>query len=251
MKHPWDLPNLLKRYPAIPGKKSFAKLERQVIANFISKEYQIYTREYNVFYLYRQVPLSGRNIVNSDTTTEKASSQLLWKRYNESVGSLVRIIDKPLQNRIFRQIIDPKLSADLFKRNSHVGFQSIASLDQLLLDDSFLRYNNDTVNTVETYMLGIRLNTNKYISGLDEIEPLLEETSNMYKNLDYKSLLEIAKKNRKSSQGKENSGVTLSNRNVVKKFLDRLALSKIVYPLLTSNSQWLIFTTSNKNNSAV
>lgn len=251
MKHPWDLPNLLKRYPAIPSKKSFAKLERQVITNFISKEYQNYSKEYNVFYLYRQVPLSGKNMVNGDATTERASSLLLWKRYSESVGSLVQIIDKPLQNGIFRQIIDPKLSTELFKRHSRVGFQSIASLDQLLLDDSFLRYNNGTLNTVETYMLGIRLNTNKYINGLDEIEPLLEETSNMYKNLDYKSLLEIAKKNRKSSQGKENSGVTLSDRNVAKKFLDRLALSKIVYPSLTSNSQWLIFTTSNKNNTVV
>lgn len=251
MRYPWVVPNLLKKYPAIPSRKSFNRLERQVIKDFISKEYQNLDKEYNVFYLYHQVPSLERNSISGDVVTKRASSQLLWRKHNESVGSQLRILDKPLYNGIFRQLIDPTLSTEWLKPNTHIGFQSIKSLNQLLLDDSSLRYNYGTSNSIETYMLGIRININKKINGLDEIEPLLEETSNMYKNLDYESLLAIAKKNRKPSLERGHSGVITNDRNVAKQFLDRLAHSKMIYPTVTSNSHWLIFRARDKDNITV
>lgn len=248
MRYPWKVPNLQKRYPAIPSKKSFEKLERQVINNFISKDYNNLTKNYNIFYLYHQVPSIKNDLISKDTATEQASSQLLWKKHNEFVGDQLRTLEKPLQNKIFCQVIDPKLKIERLKPKTNIGFQSVTSLDQLLLDDSYLNYRYGTLYSIETYMLGIRLSVNKQINGLDEIEPLLEETSNMYKNLDYASLLAIAKRNRKLSQERVLSNVTTNNRNVAKQFLDRLANSKIIYPTVTSNGEWLLFTTGDKKN---
>ena len=233
MRLPWKAPWLLKKYPPEPNKKSFAQLERTVMNQYLTAEYNKLLSNYNVFYLYH---------LSKPNNDQQIDRKFLWEAHKESLNGKVLLLKDPLSKANFRPCLDPKLTSKQilhWKGNTHIGFQSISTLNQLLLNEKWTKFTYAD-NVIEPYGIGIRLDGPQNIDGLNEIEPILEETHNMYKNLDYKGLLDIAKKR------KDNSNSTLSSgKTVAREFLELLANIRITNPTMTSNSQWLLFTSNS------
>ncbi|SMN19454.1 similar to Saccharomyces cerevisiae YKL208W CBT1 Protein involved in 5' end processing of mitochondrial COB, 15S_rRNA, and RPM1 transcripts [Maudiozyma saulgeensis] len=233
MKLPWKAPWMLKKYPATPNKKAFAQLERTVMNQYLTDKYNKLLSNYNVFYLYHLYH------ANADHQIDK---RVIWGTHTESLNGKVLVLKSPLSKAIFRKCLDPKLAsqeASHWKGNTHIGFQSISTLDQLLLDEKWTKFAYSD-NVIKPYGVGIRLDGAQPIDGLNEIEPILEEAQDMYKNLGYEGLLAIAKRHKENS-----TTATSTNKTVARKFLESLANIRITNPIMTSNSKWLMFTDNN------
>lgn len=213
------LPRFLRRFPAVPGKKQFIRLEEKVTRDYIKQKYSELLSSYNTFYLYNWILDPDEFRINRD---------YIWQEFNDSKKGTVY----PLKRRLKKSIFEKSIGLPFIGWNHELraSFQSINALDDIILRTS---------NRLSPYGIGIRIDE-RHIEGIAEIEPLLEESQNMYKNLNYQKLLDIARQNRR------NNTETNQSKQSAKLFLEQLAQNKVLLPAISPDKKWLVLTRETK-----
>ena len=222
MKRPVTIPKWVKRYPAVPNAAQFKQLETKVIDRYLAKEYNQLLSRYNAIYRFNWIKHNDRKVIDLDHT---------WKQYMKPYTGQLYLLKSKTNTRVFAKCMgllpDSKNNITPWNKDTRMAFQSVSVLEQLLLD---LPSNGD----LQLTGVGVRLGKGA-MEGVSEIEPLLEEAQNRYKDLDYNKLLSIAK------QGQKGVGAGGESRQAAKLFLERLAKQNIMHPSTTTDGQWLLF----------
>lgn len=249
-------PKFVSKYGNVTGKqRSFLKWKIQ--DKICESKYQEYLNEYNTFVLY---DWEGSNAAAAGEDSSY-NMPYLWQEFIREGVSKGKINDrlptvfmkKKLRNSAMGRCLgldfltEPSQSTHEY-RCLFQTVQDITYLSQLLLFNS----TQNIPMRLKVHTIGININSgpkrsvvrNASDTGMNEavsyIQPLLEESSRMYRNLNYWKLLKIA---RRDVHDEPLDGST-SIKSHVKLLLDQLATNQMTSPSITDHGghNWLIFT---------
>ncbi|CAI4044320.1 Cbt1p SKDI_11G0140 [Saccharomyces kudriavzevii IFO 1802] len=253
-------PKFVLKYGKVTSGQRF-KLKCKIKEKLCENKYQEYLNEYNTFLLY-DWESSGA----VSTTDSSYSLPYLWKEFiREAVvkGAIndkfpTVFMKKRLRNFAMGRCLglefltDPSGSAHEY-RCLFQTVQDIPYLSKLILFKSM----PSVPIRLRVHTIGININSgpNRSVAssaggeaGINEavsyIQPLLEESSRMYRNLDYWKLLKIARANTQDGPLDESTPI----KSQVKLLLDQLATNQMTSPSVTDHGghNWLIFTRKQK-----
>ncbi|SCV02179.1 LANO_0F15786g1_1 [Lachancea nothofagi CBS 11611] len=237
-----NVESFVARYGSKLGRKDL-KIPSEIIGATTMDQYSNYLKKYNCFVLLR---LQSRQFQVTDR-------DLFWKPFCDEVHALYREPAKPIDWRFttapspifFRTPLNIPLlnkllgtslrdAPDLF-----CSFQHFSSLDSATALCKYIELAGSTNigPTFEPVVVGVNLADPESVA-ISHIQPLLEESSQMYQDFNYEKLLEIAK--RTHLKGSD------PIKTQVKKLLETLAESKLSVPCLTKRHQWLLFTSGSR-----
>ena len=235
----------LLKYPAVPSSKELARLERKVATSFTRQKYQEYLSKYNIFCLFawkhnhREIG-DGSNddstiidkrhywrMFNRSTMGRDLQGLALSQRQQEQQYSSIAL-KEPLDIKVFEECISLNFIGDpttqlqcKLTRTNHLE----------AIERALKRVDADPASQLEVFSLGIRLDAQN--EELDYIQPLLEQSHSMYKELNYDKLVQFAKWERTDGQSPKSQ--------IAKSFLHKLAKSNLSVPLLSVDGNWLVF----------
>ncbi|CCD24467.1 Cbt1p NDAI_0D01530 [Naumovozyma dairenensis CBS 421] len=207
-------------------KNDFQHLERQIEKDIAFKRYTTYLSEFNTFFIFTWRTkedyilnkdyywnLFFRKGFNSGSLNSKIGSLFLSQRLNNTVFQKCLKID----------FLKPRTEYRLFLQNN----TDVEGLEEVI---NYTQTNRD----LQLHCVGMNVNPHAkspMLGTLKYIQPLLEESNNLYKNIDYLKLLEIAKMQPSDEPGKVK----------IKYLLQLLAKSKLSSPKLVDDGRYLIF----------
>ncbi|CAI4578407.1 BAQ_1a_G0031270.mRNA.1.CDS.1 [Saccharomyces cerevisiae] len=250
-------PKFVLRYGNVSGKQRFA-LKRKINYKLRESKYQEYLNEYNTFVLYDWENSGAGSLVDSSYNLPS-----LWKEFITEGISKGAINDKLptvfMKRKLTNSALGHCLGLDFLTDPSESEHeyrcmfqtvQDIPSLSQLILFNSMP---NVSVR-LKLHTIGININfgckrslisnggdqDTEMSEAVSYIQPLLEESSRMYRNLNYWKLLKIARNNKKDEPLDQSTRI----KSQVKLLLSQLATNRITSPSVTDHGghNWLIFT---------
>lgn len=205
---------------------SLSDIERRVDKKVLSNRYDEYLTTYNTLVLFEWRKDKIRDI-NKDHA---------WRRFADIVhsGGASNHNSMPifLGDKINSIALENCLQTDCLKPGVEYrcSFQNILDVAPI---EHLLDYTTASDSKLKLHSLGLRINSqgDRPINNVATyIQPLLEDSINMYKDMNYEKLLRIAK------GAKENNGTS------VKQLLVRLAENGLLSPKLVRRNNWLMFT---------
>ncbi|KAJ1056280.1 Cbt1p [Saccharomyces cerevisiae] len=250
-------PKFVLRYGNVSGKQRFA-LKRKINYKLRESKYQEYLNEYNTFVLYDWENSGAGSLVDSSYNLPS-----LWKEFITEGISKGAINDKLptvfMKRKLANSALGHCLGLDFLTDPSESEHeyrcmfqtvQDIPSLSQLILFNSM----PNVPVRLKLHTIGININfgckrslisnggdqDTEMSEAVSYIQPLLEESSRMYRNLNYWKLLKIARNNKKDEPLDQSTRI----KSQVKLLLSQLATNRITSPSVTDHGghNWLIFT---------
>ena len=234
----------LLKYPAVPNSKELARLERKVATSFTRQKYQEYLSKYNIFCLFAWKH-NHQEVGDGGNEGGRIDRSHYWRMFNRSgIGRDLQglglpqqqqeqqyssiALKEPLNVKVFEECIslnfigDPTMQLQCkLTRTNHLE----------VVERALKRVDADPGSQLEVFSLGIRLDAQN--EELDYIQPLLEQSHSMYKELNYDKLVQFAKWERTDGRSPKSQ--------IAKSFLHKLAKSNLSVPLLSLNGNWLVF----------
>ncbi|CCF58178.1 hypothetical protein KAFR_0E00240 [Kazachstania africana CBS 2517] len=226
-------PQFVYKYPSKINERQLKSLERNIAKKYVREKYSRNLSEHNAFCLFQwEKPITKDEWFNK----EYFWNEFVKNKYNASIRSFFD------ETAVSKSMFAASLKLNLFSRRNGVKqaslmcvFQTIRNLDTVQSIIEGTTSTNCSYN-LNLHSLGLRINM-QGSSGANVTEylgALVEESANMYKNLNYEKFLEIAKIN------KENR--TNSKRLVAQNLLAQIAECQLTNPLISRDKKWLVFT---------
>lgn len=250
-------PKFVLRHGNVTGKQRFA-LKRKINDKLYEDKYQEYLNEYNTFILYDWESSGAGSLIDSSYNLPS-----LWKEFIREGVSKSAINDKLptvfMKRKLANSALGRCLGLDFLTDPSDSSHeyrcmfqtvQDIPSLSQLILFNSMpnvpvrLKVHTVGININSGSKRSVASNASGGDTGMSKavsyIQPLLEESSRMYRNLSYWKLLKIARGNKEDGPLDESMRI----KSQVKFLLSQLAKNRITFPSITDHGgqNWLIFT---------
>ncbi|CUS21352.1 LAQU0S03e00606g1_1 [Lachancea quebecensis] len=225
---------------------SHSKVGREMFDEMTAGCYSQYLADYDCFVLLQWPAIKGIGHANRTK---------MWKRLCWAVNDVYRMsgasssvesIDVPPSPVFFERPLDTQLFGRALQAKNlcrkpklFCSFQRFSSLESATALLQYLELatkpaeGSDGDAAFEPVVVGVKLGSSGS-SVLSHIQPLLEESSKMYQDLNYEKLLQIAKS--------KSTGDADPVKSQAKKVLVALAENKLSKPRLTDNRQWLLFT---------
>ncbi|CAR21887.1 Cbt1p [Lachancea thermotolerans CBS 6340] len=247
-----DILGISKSITRYGGKHSGSrsKLERKVLEEMTAGCYSRYLANYNCFVLlqWREIEGVGRanrarmwrrlcEGVNEAYRTSGAASGAASSAENIGIPPSPVFFEHPLDTRLFARVLQTKHLCQ--KQKLLCSFQRLSSPESATALLQYLELaakpadRSDGDAAFEPVVVGVKL-ASRDSSVVSHIQPLLEESSKMYQDLNYEKLLQIAKC--------KSIGDADPAKSQAKKVLVALAENKLSKPRLADNQQWLLFT---------
>lgn len=219
-------PRFVYRYQ-LHDKDPIARLERKVVDRTAAAKYDWYLTNYNTMLLFEWP---------RDNTIDR---NYYWRAFANSMNrpaaedkklATVYLSDK-IRNRALDNCLGTKIASGPVEHRClfQNGLQA-SSLAQLV-DSATKSVGGPRLKAVA---LRISLEGDKRINEfVTSLQPVLEESMNMYKDVHYGKLLQIAKQ--------------AKNDNSVKEVLAKLAENDLSSPKLVRNNSWLMFASSKQS----
>lgn len=208
-----DAPRFVYRYSKT--KSTIPELQNQLECRVLARKYSKYLSNYNTFALFQW----------RSPTDLKFDKEYFWKEFAHNVGysnqNAIYLEDK-LHNEALNISLKSSVISPGENTEYRCKFQTVSEPHPI---EHMLRLTDDPNARLQLHTLGLRIGDNNIASY---IQPLLEESENMYKNLSYEKLLSIAKKSR-SDRDKP-----------VKQLLYDLAENGITNSKIVGTEQWLV-----------
>ncbi|SCU86783.1 LAFA_0E03026g1_1 [Lachancea sp. 'fantastica'] len=237
-----DSGKFVSRYGSNGYLSKTSSTSKELVNAMTLDRYSTYLNNYNCFVLLRprknEVHLKNQN--------------LLWRSFCGEVKSFYRdssktqsdldftiapspvFFEKPPKLSLLDKLLDSELNCD--GRSWFCFFQNLDSLHSTAAFRQYLEHtksSTDPATRFEPVVVAINMGDHNS-TAISCIQPLLEDSSQMYRDLDYDKLLKIAKQ----SQTKSSDPM----RKEVKSLLEALAENRILVPRMTKRARWLLLT---------
>lgn len=218
-----NAPKFAYRYQ-LKDSKMNSHTKKQLVTNVLTEKFEKYLCEYSNFALFDW----------ADDGLRKINRNYFWNEYanqNSNAGQNERAMFFPdrLNNRAFENSLQFKWLGSLTEYRC--SFQNVQDMRPLM---ELLDSTTASGSKLRLHSLGLRVKSNKRSPPISSIasyiQPLLEESMNMYTNLNYDKLLRIAKQSKTHTD------------NAARSLLVRLAENGLSSPKLVNDDNWLLFT---------